>query len=98
MPVLIRIFRLNGLFSCISENMGYSKAQIIENAGICTCQMALQLVGEKTVFYSELFSCLYPADLTVSKGPGTSYRIKIHFAVSEHLYLLFSFMKIVETL
>ena len=36
------------------------------------------------------------ADLTVSKRPGTSYRIKIHFAVFNHLYLLFSFMKLVE--
>ena len=39
-----------------------------------------------------------PADLTMSKRPGTSYRIKIHFAVFKHLYLLFSFMKLVETL
>ena len=39
-----------------------------------------------------------PADLTVSKRPGTSYRIKIHFAVFNHLHLLFSFMKLVETL
>ena len=38
------------------------------------------------------------ADLTVSKRPGTSYRIKIHFAVFNHLYLLFSFMKLVDTL
>ena len=37
--------------------------------------------------------CL-PADLTVS---GTSYRIEIHFAVFNRLYLLFSFMKLVET-
>ena len=40
-----------------------------------------------------------PADLTVSKRPGTSYRIKIHFAVFNHLkYLSFSFMKLVGTL
>ena len=37
------------------------------------------------------------ADLTVSKRPGTSYQIEIHFAVVNHLYLLFSFMKLVET-
>ena len=37
------------------------------------------------------------ADLTVSKRSGTSYQIEIHFAVF-HLYLLFSFMKLVETL
>ena len=35
----------------------------------------------------------YPADLT-----WTSYRIEIHFAVFNHLYLVFSFMKLVETL
>ena len=39
-----------------------------------------------------------PADLTMTKRPGTSYQIKIHFAVFNHLYLLFSFMKLVETL
>ena len=39
----------------------------------------------------------YPADLTVSKRPGTSSRIEIHFAVFNRLYLLFSFMKLVRT-
>ena len=40
-----------------------------------------------------------PADLTVSKRPGTSYRIEIHFAFFNHsIYLLFSFVKLVETL
>ena len=39
----------------------------------------------------------FPADLTVSKRPGTSYRIEIHFAVFSGLYLLFSFIKLVET-
>ena len=38
------------------------------------------------------------ADLTVSKKPGTSNRIEIHFAVFNHLYLCFSFMKLAETL
>ena len=38
------------------------------------------------------------ADLTVSKRPGTSNRIEIHFAVFNHLYLCFSFMKLAETL
>ena len=37
------------------------------------------------------------ADLTVSKRPGTGYPIEIHFAVAIHLYLLFSFVKLVET-
>ena len=37
------------------------------------------------------------ADLTVSKRPGTSYQIEIDFAVVNHLYLLFSFVKLVET-
>ena len=38
------------------------------------------------------------ADLTVSKRPGNSYQIEIHFAVLNHLYLLFSSLKLVETL
>ena len=38
------------------------------------------------------------ADVTVSKRPGTSYQIKIHFASFNHLYLLFPSMKLVETL
>ena len=37
------------------------------------------------------------ADLTMRKRPGTSYPIEIHFAVVNHLYLLFSFVKLVET-
>ena len=37
------------------------------------------------------------ADLTVSKRPGTSYQIEIRFAVVNHLYLLFSFVKVFET-
>ena len=30
------------------------------------------------------------------KRPGTSYRIEIHFAIFNHLYLLFSSMKLIE--
>ena len=41
--------------------------------------------------------CQQLADLTVSKRPGTSYHIEIHFAVGNHLYLLFSFVNLVET-
>ena len=37
------------------------------------------------------------ADLTVSKRPGTSYQIEIHFAAVNHLYLLFSFVNLCET-
>ena len=37
------------------------------------------------------------ADLTVSRKPGTSYQIEIHLAVVNHLYLLFSFVNLVET-
>ena len=37
------------------------------------------------------------ADLTVSKRPGTSYHIEIHFDVVNHLYLLFSLVNLVET-
>ena len=39
----------------------------------------------------------YLAGLTVSKKPGTGYQIEIHFAVVNHLYLLFSLVKLVET-
>ena len=45
----------------------------------------------------EVKSNLTPADLTVRKRHGTSYRIEIHFAVFNLLYLLFSFAKLVET-
>ena len=39
-----------------------------------------------------------PADLTVSKRPEISYQIEIHLAVVNHVkYLLFSFVKLVET-
>ena len=37
------------------------------------------------------------ADPAVSKRTGNSYRIEIHFAVFNRFYLLFSFMKLVET-
>ena len=37
------------------------------------------------------------AVLTVSKRLGTSYQIETWFAVVNHLYLLFSFVKLVET-
>ena len=39
----------------------------------------------------------YLADLTVSKRPGSGYQIEIHFDVVNHFYLLFSFLKLVET-
>ena len=35
--------------------------------------------------------------VTASTRPGTSYHIEIHFAVVNHLYLLFSFLNLVET-
>ena len=41
---------------------------------------------------------MHLADVTVSKMPGTSIRIEIHFAVFNHLYLCVSFMKLAETL
>ena len=47
--------------------------------------------------YTRYTCMLTIADLTVSKGPGTSFRIEIHFAVVNHLYPLFSFVKLVET-
>ena len=51
--------------------------------------------------YNNLFLANIPGDLTVSKKPGTSYQIEIHVVVFNHLYelyLLFSFVKLVETL
>jgi hypothetical protein len=38
-----------------------------------------------------------PSDLTVSKRPGTSYQIEIHFSGFNRLHLLFCFMKLAET-
>ena len=35
-------------------------------------------------------------DLTVSMGPGTGFRMEIHFTVFGRFYLLFSFVKLVE--
>ncbi len=49
-------------------------------------------------FLTENFRFSLLADLTVSKRPGTSNRIEIHFAVFNHLYLCFSFVKLAETL
>ena len=49
------------------------------------------------VFIVIYLADLTVSDLTVSEGPGTSYQIEIHFAVVNHLYLLFSFVKLVET-
>ena len=40
---------------------------------------------------------IHLAYLTASKRPGTRYQMEIHFAVVNHLYLLFSFVKLVET-
>ena len=51
--------------------------------------------------YSYIRVCIskeFLADLTVSKRPGTSFRIEIHFLVFNRFYFLFSFMKLVETL
>ena len=39
---------------------------------------------------------LIPADLTVSKKPGTSNRIEIRFSVFNRLYLLFSFINLLK--
>ena len=40
---------------------------------------------------------LSTTNLTVSKRPGTRYQIEIHFDVFNRSYILFSFMKLVET-
>ena len=33
----------------------------------------------------------------LSKKPGTSFQMEIHFAVFNRFYFIFSFMKLVET-
>ena len=43
------------------------------------------------------FTFFRVADLTVSKRPGSSYQIEIHFAFYKHSYLLFAFIEAVET-
>ena len=49
-------------------------------------------------FHAEFTHCFeHLADLTVSKRPGTCYQLEIHFAVFNHLYLLFSFVNLVDT-
>ena len=68
-----------------------------------TVFVMLSSVSMKNIKLGMLYVCVTEhsynsADLTVSKRPGTSYQIKIHFAVFNHLYLLFSFIKLVETL
>ena len=65
-------------------------------------QLALQLgvseMDEKAEVNHLIVLYIHLADLTVSKRPGASNRIEIHFAVFNHLYLCFSFMKLVEYL
>ena len=61
---------------------------------LCT-NLACTICTEKYRTSVRYFSL---ADLTVSKRPGTSNRIEIHFAVFNHLYLCFSSMKLVKTL
>ena len=53
---------------------------------------------QKLHFKTRVLLTSNPADRTVSKRPGTSNRIEIHFAVFNHLYLCFSFIKLAETL
>ena len=36
-----------------------------------------------------IWSICNPSDLTVSKRPGTTYRIEIRFAVFNHLYIFY---------
>ena len=47
--------------------------------------------------FCSIFQYYLLADLTASKRPGTSFGIEIRFTVFNRLYLLFSFMKLVET-
>ena len=58
----------------------------------------LEVLNLEDIYDKSRMIIFPPADLTVSKRPGTSYRIEIHFAVFNHLYLLFSVVKLVETL
>ena len=75
---------------------------IVDNQGQCCPNSIVASYFQRNLVFGHvikvLLHALYlPADLTVSKRPGTRYRIKIHFAVFNHLYLLFSFMKLIET-
>ena len=56
--------------------------------------MANKLINASIFLYLKV---VYVAHLTVSKRPGISNQIEIHFAGVNHLYLLFSFVKLVET-
>ncbi len=70
----------------------YSKLKHVRPIKLSRFLMQLIVVCMLLIAYLQL------ADLTVSKRPGTSNRIEIHFAVFNHLYLCFSFMKLAETL
>ena len=62
---------------------------------IANCMQDIHLRESHVYFFDVRYHLL--ADLTVSKRPGTSDQIEIHFAIFIRLYLLFSFMKLVET-
>ena len=60
--------------------------------------LCMQVNNYFTAASNDYFLLIYLlADLTVSKRPGSSDRIEIHFPVFKSLYLLFSYMKLVET-
>ena len=79
---------------CLIQRIAPSK---IYNTNLLACA---RYVGLQAIFSLCLHfvssSLKSPADLTVSKRPGTSSRIEIHFAVFNRLYLLFCFIKLVE--
>ena len=64
------------------------------NTSTSSCSGSKKESQSKT---TQVWYLLLLADLTVSKRPGTSDRIEIHFPVFKPLYLLFSCMKLVET-
>ena len=74
-----------GPFECINTTMNqcFRKLQSLK-----ACQLYLA--------YTTL-GVINLADVTVSKRFGTSYQIEIHFTVVNHLYLLFSFVKLAGT-
>ena len=49
------------IFLFCSETAGLSVTQRVENVGICTCQMALQLAGKLSIIKGSIIWCLNTA-------------------------------------
>ena len=79
------------------DGIGFYETQPFACGHAFTVSVLDSLMTAVSILRSSIDHRLLPADLTVSKRPGTSFRIEIHFAVFNRLYLLFSFIKLVET-